>query len=304
MLYAFFVMCIYHILFTQAPNDGHLGSLQFLGSTNKPDAINSPLYESMWELSQGVHTGDRFTGDRPHAYIHQIPPDSFAEWFCQFTSPPGRKEGSQLRAPQHLTPVSLHCPSDGQVAAHGFSLHFSGWESVWALLPIRAIQVSPCLKPLFMGFLSFFASLHWVPFLILDVVSASPGLILTSLFPGLPDSSSPRFSRLSLDIPSSTRQCPSSLDSMLSILCSLLQPPPLSCLHAYHSILIACWRPSYPSVMLAPWGYRSCLVPWSIFSSYFKGLRWRTRTNICWISEKQTHLWNTFSTSNPHLWVW
>lgn len=168
----------------------------------------------------------------------------------------------------------------------------------------RAIQVSPCLKPLFMGFLSFFASLHWVPFLILDVVSASPGLILTSLFPGLPDSSSPRFSRLSLDIPSSTRQCPSSLDSMLSILCSLLQPPPLSCLHAYHSILIACWRPSYPSVMLAPWGYRSCLVPWSIFSSYFKGLRWRTRTNICWISEKQTHLWNTFSTSNPHLWVW
>ena len=139
MLYAFFVMCIYHILFTQAPNDGHLGSLQFLGSTNKPDAINSPLYESMWELSQGVHTGDRFTGDRPHAYIHQIPPDSFAEWFCQFTSPPGRKEGSQLRAPQHLTPVSLHCPSDGQVAAHGFSLHFSGWESVWALLPITEL---------------------------------------------------------------------------------------------------------------------------------------------------------------------
>ena len=75
-------------------------------------------------------------------------------------------------------------------------------------------------------------------------------------------------------------------------------------LHAYHSILIACLSPSYPTMMLAPWGYRSRLIPWSIFSSYFKGLRWRSRTNICWISEKQTHLWNTFCTSNPHLWVW
>lgn len=74
-----------------------------------------------------------------------------------------------------------------------------------------------------------------------------------------------------------------------------------SCLSLYPNCLLAS---QFPTVMLAPWGYRSCLVPWSIFSSYFKGLRWRTRTNICWISEKQTHLWNTFSTSNPHLWVW
>ena len=28
----------------------------------------------------------------------------------------------------------------------------------------RAIQVSHCLKPLFMGFISLFASFHWVPF--------------------------------------------------------------------------------------------------------------------------------------------
>lgn len=67
MLYAFFVTCICNILFTQSPNDGHLGSLQFPDSTNKPDAINSSLYESTWEPSQGVHIGEKFTGDRPHA---------------------------------------------------------------------------------------------------------------------------------------------------------------------------------------------------------------------------------------------
>ena len=161
----------------------------------------------------------------------------------------------------------------------------------------RAIQVSHCLKPLFMGFISLFASFHWVPF-DSDVVSASPGLMLTSLFLGLSDSSSPGFSRLSLD---AVPMLPG-----VHVIHLVFTPPAPSTLllHAYHSILIACLSPSYPTMMLAPWGYRSRLIPWSIFSSYFKGLRWRSRTNICWISEKQTHLWNTFCTSNPHLWVW
>ena len=80
MLYAFFVTCIYHILFTQTPTDGHLGSLQFLNSTNKPDAINSSLYESMWELSQGVHIGENqtallngFASLHPHQEGRRVP---------------------------------------------------------------------------------------------------------------------------------------------------------------------------------------------------------------------------------------
>lgn len=128
-----------------------------------------------------------------------------------------------------------------------------------------------------MGFLSFFASLHWVPFLILDVVSASPGLILTL---PLPEATWLQLSWVLQaqpeHIPSSTRQCPSSWSPCYPSCVHSSSPLPLSCRHAYHSILIACWRPSYPTVMLAPEAIGRCLVPWSIFSSYFKGLRWRT----------------------------
>lgn len=152
-----------------------------------------------------------------------------------------------------------------------------------------------------MGFLSLFASSHWAPHLILDVVSTSPGLMLTSLFLGLPDPA-PRILQDQPRHPFPGAQAPWSLCFPSRVHSS----SPL-CSPAFIPITLSqwpVWVPRYATVMLAPGGYRSRLVPWGIFSSYFKGLRWRTRTNICWISEKQTHLWNTFCTSNPNLWVW
>ena len=167
----------------------------------------------------------------------------------------------------------------------------------------RAIQVSHCLKPLFMGFISLFASFHWVPFWFwcCQCLSRSHAHL------PLPGATWLQLSRILQAQP----RHPFLYDAVpklpgVHVIHLVFTPPAPSTLllHAYHSILIACLSPSYPNVMLAPWGYRSRLIPWSIFSSYFKGLRWRSRTNICWISEKQTHLWNTFCTSNPHLWVW
>lgn len=288
MLYAFFVTCIYHILFTQTPNDGHLGSLQFLNSTNKPDAINSSLYESMWELSQGVHIGENqtallngFASLHPHQEGRRVP-SSMPLGICLLSYCAAvLMDRWQLRASLCISldrKVSELCFQSQSYS--GFSLSEASVHGLYffvCIFPLGSLLIlmlsvplqASCSPPSSWGYLTPLSR----------ILQAQPGHpFLHEAVPKLPG---------------------------VHVIHLVFTPPAPSTLllHAYHSILIACLSPSYSTVMLAPWGYRSRLIPWSIFSSYFKGLRWRTRTNICWINEKQTRLWNTFCTSNLRLWV-